>query len=315
LTSPASKASAFFTRPGIVLLLATLCCVLWGSAYPAVKSGYLLFGIERSDLASQLVFAGLRFVGAGTILLVFAAFSGKSLTALPPGALLRLTKLGLFQTTLQYIFFYVGLAHTTGVKASILNAVGVFFSVLLAHFIYHNDALTWRKTMACALGFVGVMVVNLGGAGTMPLGLEFSLLGEGFIVFAAFVLSAATIYGKRVSQGMDTIVMTGYQLGLGGLVLWALGWAGGGQVQGFGVASSALLLYLCLLSAAAFSLWSLLLKYNRVSTVSVYNFLVPVFGAGLSALFLGESIWAWKNLVALVLVCIGIWWVTQEKQP
>lgn len=66
------------------------------------------------------------------------------------------------------------------------------------------------------------------------------------------------------------------------------------------------------LSAEAFSLWGVLLKFNKVSRVTVFNFLIPIFGAGLSALFLGESPWAWKNLLALALVSLGIWWVTQE---
>ena len=47
--------------------------------------------------------------------------------------------------------------------------------------------------------------------------------------------------------------------------------------------------------------------------MAVFNFLIPVFGAILSAIFLGESILEWKNGVALVLVCSGIWLVTKER--
>ena len=69
--------------------------------------------------------------------------------------------------------------------------------------------------------------------------------------------------------------------------------------------------YMVLLSAVAFSLWTVLLKHNPVGLVAVFNFLVPVFGAALSAIFLGESVFEWKNLLALVLVCAGIAIVTQ----
>ncbi len=296
------------TRPRAVFLLASLCCLLWGSAYPAIKTGYALLGIANNDVAAQLVFAGYRFMGAGSLLLVFAALCGKALGGFSRKQILQLGALGVFQTTLQYVFFYVGLAHTTGVKASILNAAGAFFSVVLAHFIYRNDRLSWRKTAGCVLGFGGVVVVNLGNT----VGLEFQFLGEGFIILAALVLSSASIYGKRVSQGMDSVVMTGYQLGFGGAVLWLLGWSQGGHLANFNVATSLLLVYLAGLSAVAFSLWGVLLKFNKVSQVTVFNFLIPIFGAGLSALFLGESLWAWKNLLALVLVSLGIWWVTQE---
>ena len=62
---------------------------------------------------------------------------------------------------------------------------------------------------------------------------------------------------------------------------------------------------------APFGLWALL-KHNRVGMVTVFNCLVPIFGVLLSALFLGETVLAWRNLIALALVCLGIWLVTSE---
>lgn len=299
----------FFARPRHVVALALLCCLLWGSAYPAIKRGYALFGIAPDDLPGQLLFAGWRFVAAGVLLLLFAAASGRRIVPGGPRAWGGLAALGLTQTTLQYVFFYLGLANTTGVKASILNATGTFFSVLLAHWLHADDRLSPRKAAGCAIGFAGVMVVNLGGAGG-ALDARFGLAGEGSIVLAAFVLAASSIYGRRLSQRIDAVVMTGWQLGLGGAALLALGAGTGGTLQGFGLVSGALLAYLALLSAAAFSLWSLLLQHNRVSTVTAFNFMVPVFGATLSALFLGERILEWKNALALGLVCVGIRLVT-----
>jgi drug/metabolite transporter (DMT)-like permease len=76
-----------------------------------------------------------------------------------------------------------------------------------------------------------------------------------------------------------------------------------------------LLVYLVILSSAAFSLWTTLLKYNRVSMITVFNFMVPIFGTLLSALFLNESFLEWKNALALLLVCLGIWLVTKEDKP
>ena len=260
-TNESRDSARFFTQPKVLVLVATLCCLLWGSSYPAIKIGYALLGITQSDI--------------------------------------------------QHVFFYIGLAYTTGVRGSILNSTTTFFSVLLAHFIYTNDKISPRKALGCLLGFVGVMVVNFGDG---LFGFSFSLLGEGFIVIAAFVLSAASIYGKRISQSMDVMVMTGYQLGFGGVVLLAAGCATGGSLHAFTPLSMALLPYLALLSAVAFTVWSLLLKYNRVGKVTVFNFLVPVFGTVLSAIGLNEDIMELKNLVALVLVCAGIWLVTRPAQ-
>jgi drug/metabolite transporter (DMT)-like permease len=106
--------------------------------------------------------------------------------------------------------------------------------------------------------------------------------------------------------------MTGWQLAIGGAVLLAIGEVAGGHLGGFDIRSLTLLAYMAALSAAAFALWSLLMKHNPVGMLAVFNFLIPVFGVLLSALFLHEPILAWKNAAALALVCAGIWLVTRK---
>jgi drug/metabolite transporter (DMT)-like permease len=294
-----------------VLGMAVLCCLLWGSAFPAVKAGYALLHVAKTDTASQMLFAGWRFLAAGLILLALAALNRKPL-AVAKDQVARVIGLGAFQTTLQYVFFYVGLAHASGVKSSIMNATGAFFGVILAHFLYRDDRLTPRKVAGCLLGFAGVLAVNLGGKG---FDFEFSLLGEGFVVIAAFVLAAASIWGKSISQKVDPLVMTGWQLSIGGAGLLAIGFGLGGHLGGFDARSLALLAYMAGLSAAAFAVWSLLIKHNPVGLLAVFNFLIPVFGVLLSALFLHEPVLAWKNAAALALVCGGIWLVTRRGRP
>lgn len=301
----------FFSSRKVVFLLACLCCLLWGSAYPAIKQGYALFAIGADDVPSKMVFAGYRFVIAGVLVLLMARLTHRPIFNLDGKKLRQITTLGLTQTSLQYIFFYVGLAYTTGVKGSIMNGTGTFFSVLLAHFIYRNDRLSLNKVIGCLVGFAGVMVVNFS---KDLLDFDFSLLGDGFVVIAAFILSAASIYGKKVSQSMDAIVLTGYQLAIGGLALTLGGYLTGGTLTAFTPAATALLVYLAVLSSVAFALWTILLKYNRVGMVTIFNFLIPIFGAILSAIFLGESILEWKNLLALGLVCSGIWLVNRENR-
>ncbi|HAL40605.1 MAG TPA: EamA family transporter, partial [Polaromonas sp.] len=210
-----------------------------------------------NDIPSKLVFAGYRFIFAGLVLLVIAALSKKPVLQLDRRTLGQVTLVGLTQTSLQYVFFYIGLAYATGVKSSITNATGTFFSVLLAHFVYKNDRLSFNKIMGCVVGFVGVMVVNFSDG---LLSFDFTLLGEGFVVIAAFVLSAASIYGKKVSQRVDSMVLTGYQLAIGGTALLLIGFATGGTLTGFTLKSTALMVYLVVLSSTAFSLWTVLLK-------------------------------------------------------
>lgn len=226
--SAPAPAARFFTDRRTVFLLATLCCLLWGSAYPAIKNGYAMLQIAANDIPSKLVFAGWRFAFAGLVLLVFAQLGGKEVLGLSRHDFGQATLLGLVQTSLQYVFFYVGLAYATGVKSSIMNATGTFFSVLLAHWLHKNDRLSFNKALGCIVGFLGVMVVNFH-AGLLSF--DFTWAGEGSVVLAAFILSVGTIYGKKVSQEVDSVVLTGWQLGIGGVVLLAMGFATGGHLE------------------------------------------------------------------------------------
>ncbi|MGR0277528.1 DMT family transporter [Marinomonas dokdonensis] len=300
--------SEFFTRRYVVFACAVLCTILWGSSYPAIKTGYELLNIPRGDIPSLMVFAGMRFLLAGLFLIFINKLLKRPSLPLNWQNVRQLSLLGATQTCLQYVFFYIGVANTTGVKASIMNATGTFFSVILAHYLYHNDKLNQRKLVGCLVGFAGVFMVNFSDS---LLSIDFTLAGEGAVVFAAFILAAGSIYGKRVSQNMDAMQMTAWQLAIGGLILLVIGYGLGGQSGDFGFSATLLLMYLALLSSIAFAVWSLLLKYNPVGMITIFNFLIPIFGTLLSGLFLQEAFLEWKNLIALLLVCFGIYLVTR----
>lgn len=93
------KPSLYQTRSG-VFALATLCCLLWGSAFPAVKNGYALLHIAPGDIPSQMLFAGWRFALAGAILLGVAATMKKPILALSGRQMRQVGLLGLTQTTI-----------------------------------------------------------------------------------------------------------------------------------------------------------------------------------------------------------------------
>lgn len=304
---------SFLTSTWFVALGASLCCLLWGSAYPCIKIGYELFNIEANDLSGKFLFAGFRFTLAGLLVLLIALLTKKNLTFFSRKTWGQVFIFGVTQTTLQYIFFYLGLAYSSGVRSSILNGTGAFFSILIAHFIYKNEKLGFSKALGCIIGFLGIVLINLDDSGTLFS--AFSLKGDGSVILAAFILSAASIYGKRITQHQDTFVVTGYQLTIGGFILVLLGILLGGSIGPFTLTSLGLLLYMAALSAVAFSLWAVLLKYNSVGKVAIYNCLTPIFGAFLSAIFLGETIFEFKNIIALILVCLGIFIVNRTFTP
>ena len=90
----------------------------------------------------------------------------------------------------------------------------------------------------------------------------------------------------------------------------------GAFTMSIAVPAVALLRYMAMISAVAYTLWGVLLKYNPVSRVSVFGFMNPVFGVLLSALILGESAQALSiyALAALVLVSLGIYVVNKPER-
>ena len=145
----------FWTNGLVVVLIAVLCNCLWGSAIPAIKIGYRLFNITDS-VSTKLLFAGIRFVIAGIMVLIVYIFMNKKLPVLKKKDIIPVTGLAIVQTTIQYIFFYIGVANCAAANGSIVNSCTTFISVILAHFIYKNDRLDYNKVIGCIIGFSGV---------------------------------------------------------------------------------------------------------------------------------------------------------------
>ncbi len=300
---------SFLQRGPVIILLALLCTILWGTAYPAVKIGYALFAIDAADGFGKLLFAGLRFTLAGLMTLAVSVVLQKRLVIPQRRHWGGIAQLGLVQTTGQYIFFYLGLANTTGVKGSILYALATFFVVIFAHFLFPDDKMTLQKIFGCCIGFAGVVLITLEDGG---LGGGFAWTGEGFIMLSTLSSALGSIISRQVTQGQDPVVITGYQLTGGGLVLILLGLLGHGQFGAVTAQGLLLLTYMAFLSAAAFTGWTMLLKYNPASKIAVYNFLIPIFGTTFSVMFLHESIFNLRSLLALGLACSGIYIVNKE---
>ena len=91
-------------------------------------------------------------------------------------------------------------------------------------------------------------------------------------MIASLVFSVAAIYSKKLIESIDVMIVTGYSLLIGGIILVLLGVGFGARIEHFTVKAFIMLIYLASLSAIAFSLWNLLLKYNNVGFVCVYIF-------------------------------------------
>lgn len=296
-------------NPAVVCTLALVCCGLWGSAFPCIKVGYEWLGMEGTG--SQILFAGYRFFLSGVLTFIIGCVLEKRFLIMKKSSIACIIRQGLMQTTVQYFFFYVGMAHTSGTKGSIINASNAFISIVAAHFMLKNEKMTRQKSMGCLLGFAGVVLINLSPGAW---GSGFSILGEGMVFICAAAYGVSTVMLKMISNRESSMTITAYQSLIGSAVLIVIGFALGGHVEGFEIKSIVLLVYMALITTVSFSLWTLLLKYNPVGKVAIYGFSIPIFGVVLSGIFLGEQIFSFKNLVALILVGFGIILVNRVKK-
>ena len=298
-----------FTSPIFVTAMALVCTALWGSASPFIKLGYQHCLVD-TKVPSILLFAGTRFALAGLITVIIYSIARMKILYPKKENIIRVAKVSAFQTVLQYIFFYIGLANTTSVKGTIASGTNTFFSILIASLIFRQEKLTVKKMVACLLGFAGIIAVNLNG-----LDLTMNFLGDGFVIFSAAACGASSVLTKRYSKYEDPVVISGYQFIGGGIFMMIAGLAFGGKMKLTSGTGIAVIIYLAFLSAIAYSVWGILLKHNPVSKVTVFCFMTPVFGTILSMLMItGEEKVNPINLViTLILVCTGILMINYQK--
>lgn len=272
---------------------------------PIIKIGYEDLGIVAADYGAQWLFAGYRFTLAGLLLIIFHYLvtrrKGKKeqLNKLGKG---RLSRLALIQTFLQYLLLYVGLSYSTGIQGSIIVGSTSLFQMLSVRFVNSAERLTVMKITGLLLGFLGIAAVGIGKG---DLSLSFGW-GELLLLGSAFFGGVGNVLAKQESRHEPVLSLTGRQMALGGLLLIVV------SVPMVGVAPFPIngtllmyLLYLSVLSAVGFGIWNTIMKYNDVGRVSMYLFLIPVFGVILSSILLGEQMSGWVG-ISLSLVVSGI---------
>ena len=298
------SSSDFLQKTIVVWAGALICCALWGSAFPCVKIGYRLMQIDASDTAALILFAGTRFTLAGVLAILLGSLLQRKWLVPSAKAIPKVIGLSMLQTVLQYLFFYIGLAHASGVNASIIEGLNVFVAILVAGLLFHQEQVTARKLLGCLIGFAGLVVVTLSGGSLGGLALN----GEGFIFLSTLAYAFSSVVLKRLSKTENPVMLSGWQFVAGGLIMVGCGLLMGGHLNQPDPAGVGMLFWLAMVSAVAYSLWGILLKHNPISRVAVFGFMNPVFGVILSAWLLEEADSVGISaILSLLLVCIGIY--------
>lgn len=291
-----------------VAIFALTAAVVWGWAYPLIKLGMTEFGITPDMTGSKMLFAGIRFMISGLIILALMRSQGKSFAVKQNCNWWFILTFAMFNTTLHYAFFYFGLSHSEGSRAAILNSLSVFSVVIMACLFFKSDRFTTAKVVGCVLGFAGILTLNAGGDDSG----SFTWLGDGMIILNALCGAVATLMTRGLSKRVDVTVGTGYSLALGGALLIVPGIMAGGTLPVITTWGIVILLLLVGISTIGFALYNKLISCNPVGKVAIYNSLIPVVGAVTSCLCLGEQFY-WKYVIAGALAATGIYIINRGK--
>ena len=190
---PNNKQTLIQTRFWIVI--AIFCTMLWGSASSAIKLSYQAFNLDTSNAYNLLLFAGVRFFGAGWLTLLLSRLINHQTPHFHKSMILPSLGIAIMQTGLQYFLFYIGLAVVSSASSAILHASSPLSAVILAAAV-GLEVLTGRKLFAILLGLVGIVILNVGS------NFEFAFRWNGELLFC-FLLPAThwATFSSNTSAG------------------------------------------------------------------------------------------------------------------
>ena len=295
------------------VLPAVFCNLLWGSAIPVINLGYRAFGIGAGMTSSQLAFAGLRFLLAGLLTLAYTRLRTGKPVRLSAEGIRDACVLSLVQTILQYVFFYIGVARTASVEASIIQGLGAFVSILIASFVFRYEKMNAGKWLGGLIGILGIVILNLRAQDAQT---DRQLVGPVCLVLSMVSSAASTGLIKRYGKRHDPVVLSGAQFVIGGLCMTLLGFSLGGRLETVSLRGCAILGYLAFLSAAAYAVWAWLLTRWQVSRIAVFMFLQPIFGVLLGLVLVRQRLTLplWQYALATVCISASILLVNRAAQ-
>lgn len=282
------------------VLLCLLACLLWGSLFPIIKMGYSSFEISSSDVPSIVLFAGLRFLISGIVLIVLSSIKQKRFD-IPQKSNIKYIILGaLFTIILHYSLTYIALSLGEGSKSAIIKQIGFLFLSCFAFVFDKKDKWSVKKTIAGIIGFCGIISTNSEEAGFILKAVDIILIASSFCSIYGSVVA------KKSSKYLSSSQFVAYSQFLGGMILCVAGIGFGGRITHIDVMAVLVFGYICLASISAYLIWNLLLKYNNLSRLAIIKFTEPLFAVILSGVILKENIFKLSYLIALILILLAI---------
>lgn len=282
------------------LIPGLLFAALWASASVATK-----FGVQS---VHPLILANVRFFIAGGGMLLFAYGIQRTKDAWPTGVEWRqLAIFALLNTTIYLGAFVLALKQVSAGIGSLSTATNPLFIALLSA-IWLRRMPRWNETGGLLLGLTGV------GIATYPLLQNSYATVEGLLILLAGMVSvsAATVYYASLTWRLPDLVINGWQVLLGGLLLLPFTCISAAvdpaafSTSHYDMRFWASVFWLILpVSVGALQLWFYLVRQDPIRA-SLWLFLCPLFGFIYSYFLMGEPITTY-TIVGTALVIGGLW--------
>jgi drug/metabolite transporter (DMT)-like permease len=279
--------------------LALLATWFWSTAFAGVKIGL--------NYHTPFQFAGIRFFLSGVIILLVFGRYKQFITEIKANTAL-IIKISLVQIFIQYALFYSGLDLVPGSLGAMIIGSSPMFVALVAHFMLRDDKMTLLKTLSILIGVAGIAVITLGRTGAEVNG-RFEMLGIALLLLNNLVAGYANVLVSKSPGTVSPLVLSSSTLMIGGGLLFLVSVPLEGIAAGpFPAEYFIALGWLSFLSAAAISIWFVLLKRPgvRVSLLNVWKFLIPVSGAILSWIIIEEESPDLISIIGMIIIAISL---------
>ncbi len=279
----------------IGFLILVGCTLLWGLNYPVVK----LTNTGLSPVFNSLMRSVIASIcGVGYCIYIKQPLFHRDIR-LFHGFIVGL----LFG--LEFICVYVSLIYTDAARSVIFVNLSPFVVAIGAYFVVRERLGTWQIA-GLVLAFSGAYLVLQGKPRSWTPAM---LKGDLLAIAGAFFWGATTVYIKKyLADRVHPIHTFLYQLVFSVPIIFAAAivmepkW-----IIGLTPAIMAGVFYSSVIVAfASYLLWFELIHAYPITKLSVFTFLMPVFGTAASGVFLGEQMTA-GLVIGLCLVCAGIY--------
>jgi drug/metabolite transporter (DMT)-like permease len=279
-------------------LLLTLTALFW--------AGNFVLGRAMKGSIPPISLAFWRWALAFLVLLPFSFTHIRVQWPLLRQNIGLLTVYGLLGVSCFNTFVYIGLHSTTATNALLLNSVIPILIVLLSRFL-DATPISRRQALGIVISLSGVLAIICRGNPDVILTLQFNR-GDIWILLAVICWAFYTFLLRQRPAGLHPLSFLTTLIAIGLLplsVLYAWEFSQGARFA-LDPANVASILYVALFpSVLAFIFWNQAVREVGPGRAGLFLYLMPVFGAILSAVFLGETIRSF-HLVGMALIFIGI---------